>query len=110
MSRVPIWDLPCDRCGKVHPHWLIQGQGRINTCPTEEPIDELIERSSLGTPEAKAIRAQTPPAVAAAIVDQAMSEAPGYHPLRRGWAKKWRGRVARRLADALAAISKAVGQ
>lgn len=31
-------------------------------------INELIERSSLGTPEAKAIRARTPPAVAHAIV------------------------------------------
>jgi hypothetical protein len=76
----------------------------------KDDIDALIEASSLGTPEAKAIRAQTPSAVADAIVDLAMSEAPGYHPLRPSWAKKWRGRVARLLADALAAISKAVGQ
>lgn len=34
----------------------------------EMTIDELIERSSLGTPEAKAIRARTPPGVAAVIV------------------------------------------
>lgn len=76
----------------------------------KDDIDELIERSSLGTPEAKAIRALTPDSVADAIVDRAMSAAPGYHRLTPRWAQRWTARVARRLADALAAISKAVGQ
>lgn len=73
-------------------------------------IDELIEASSLGTPEVKAIRALTPDVVAAAIVERAMSPAPGYHRLTPRWAQRWTARVARQLADALAALSKAVGQ
>jgi hypothetical protein len=76
----------------------------------QDDIDELIARSSLGTPEAVAIREQTPPAVAAAIVDYSLSEAPGYHRLKPRWAQSWRARVARRLADALATISKGFGQ
>lgn len=76
----------------------------------EATIDELIERSSLGTPEAKAIRARTPDTVASAIVDLSMSPAPGYHRLRPTWARRWRARIALRLAEALAWASKAVGQ
>lgn len=42
-------------------------------------IEELIERSSLGTPGAKALRARTPPEVAEAIVARA-GEDPAYRP------------------------------
>ncbi len=34
----------------------------------EKTIEELIEASSLGTPEAKALRAQTPPEVVAEVL------------------------------------------
>lgn len=73
-------------------------------------IDELIAASSLGAPEVVAVREQTPDSVSSAIVDRAMSAAPGYHRLTPRWAQRWTGRVARRLADYLALISKAVGQ
>lgn len=44
--------------------------------PVEPTIEELIENSSLGTPEAKAIRAQTPPEVVDEVMEK-LRETPG---------------------------------
>jgi hypothetical protein len=73
-------------------------------------IDELIAASSFGTDDEIEVRSRTPRAVADEIVERAMSPAPGYHASTPRWAKSWRGRIARRLAEALAELSKLVGQ
>jgi hypothetical protein len=72
-----------------------------------QKIDELIERSSLGTPEAKAIRARTPQAAVDAIMERVAEIEAQEARLK---AQRWTTRVGRRLAQALAAVSRLVGQ
>ena len=51
------------------------GDGHHSECPAHRSIGELIERSSLGTPGAKALRRRTPPEVVDRIMAKVMASA-----------------------------------
>lgn len=73
MTTRPI--APCPDCGGSGSENGVTGKGQCYRCHGTgqvdlRPIEELIEASSLGTPEAKALRERTPPEV----VDRIMAE------------------------------------